>query len=155
MTDTTTEPIEGELLPIDVKTLKPYSEEARGADGRFKPGYSGNYAGRTKGIRNKITLDRLLVEDVLRTAIAHKSPELIQKALDMALEGNDRVMRVLLDKLLSTPKHDDPTDAKDNSVKVVIQNLTAEAKNRLVGGGETPVVSITSNQPPQDDEHGS
>lgn len=42
----------------------------------------------------------------------------------MALEGNDRVMRALLDKVLATPKHDDPGEAKDNEIKILIQNLT-------------------------------
>lgn len=138
------ESLEGELLPADPTTLKTYTEEARGTDGRFRAGYSGNLQGRTKGIRNKITLERLMVEDCLRVAIAKKSPALIEKALDMALDGNEKVMRVLLDKLLSTPKHDDPADTRDNSVKVVIQNLT---EGRSLAKGETPTVRITSDNP--------
>lgn len=91
-----------------------------------------------------------MVEDVLRVAIAQKSPALIEKALDMALGGNEKVMRVLLDKLLSTPKHDDPADAKDNSVKVVIQNLTDG--NRLASG-RMPTVSVTSIPPLKDKDN--
>lgn len=148
MTDTPEDAaLEGELLPLDPRHLKPYAEEARGVNGRFKPGYSGNVQGRTKGIRNKITLERLLVEDSLRVAISQKSPELINKALEMALDGNEKVMRVLLDKLLSTPKHDDPSETRDNSVKVVIQNLT-EGK-RVAIAQELPTVSVTSTTPPK------
>lgn len=143
--------VEGELLPVDPSALKTYSEEVRDeTTGRFKPGYSGNYKGRTRGIRNKITLERLLVEDMLRVAISKKSPALITKALDMALAGNEKVMRVLLDKLLSTPKHDDPSEAKDNSVKVVIQNLTNEARSRLGGPQELPTVNVLPLTPKVD-----
>jgi hypothetical protein len=88
---------------------------------------SGNPAGRTKGIRNKITWERLLLEDSLRQVLATKSPALLEKAIDMALEGNDRVMRALLDKVLATPKHDDPGEAKDNEIKILIQNMTSGA----------------------------
>ncbi len=151
MTGKDIEAVEGELLPMDPTQLRTYAEEARDkATGRFKPGYSGNMVGRTKGIRNKITLDRLMVEDSLRVAIAKKSPELIVKALDMALAGNEKVMRVLLDKLLSTPKHDDPADAKDNSVKVVIQNLTDGGR---IANGQTPTVRITSDNHKEVLEH--
>ena len=104
-------PIEGELVPRTEK-------------GQFVKGHSGNPAGRTRGIRNKITLERLLLEDSLRQVLATKSPALLEKAIDMALEGNDRVMRALLDKVLATPKHDDPGEAKDNEIKILIQNLT-------------------------------
>jgi len=92
--------------------------------GQILPGYTGNPAGRTRGIRNKITLDRLMLEDKLRTALEKKSPKLLEKAIEMAMEGNHQIMRALLDKLLSTPKHDDPGEAKDNEVKILIQNLT-------------------------------
>jgi len=93
--------------------------------GRFVKGHSGNPAGRTRGIRNKITLERLLLEDTLRQSLATKSPKLLEKAIEMALEGNDRIMRALLDKVLATPKHDDPGEAKDNEIKILIQNLTS------------------------------
>lgn len=122
--------------------------------GAILPGYTGNMAGRTRGIRNKLTLDRLMLEDKLRTALERRSPKLLEKAIDMAMgheceecrtpqydekgkpvtpscggrrEGNDRIMRAFLDKLLSTPKHDDPGEAKDNEVKILIQNMTMGA----------------------------
>ena len=109
-------PIEGEVVES--------APVPRTSTGQFVKGHSGNPAGRTRGIRNKITLERLLLEDSLRQVLATKSPALLEKAIDMALEGNDRVMRALLDKVLATPKHDDPGEAKDNEIKILIQNLT-------------------------------
>ena len=113
---------DGDQQPVVEGELVPRTEK-----GQFVKGHSGNPAGRTRGIRNKITLERLLLEDSLRQVLATKSPLLLEKAIDMALEGNDRVMRALLDKVLATPKHDDPGEAKDNEIKILIQNLTNAA----------------------------
>lgn len=161
--------LEGELLPVREAT----SNEGRDEKGRILPGFSGNMAGRTRGIRNKITLDRLMLEDKLRTALEKNSPRLLQKAIDMAMghecdlcrtvqrdeagkvippacggqvEGNDRIMRALLDKLLSTPKHDDPGEAKDNEIKILIQNLTAPAAAIAESGVTTVKVTPTQTK---------
>jgi len=131
------EALEGELLPAKVAT----ATEGRDEKGRILPGYTGNMAGKTRGIRNKITLDRLMLEDKLRTVLERKSPALLNKAIEMAMEGNDRIMRGLLDKLLSTPKHDDPGEAKDNEIKILIQNLTSGAAQPEPG---VTTVKITS-----------
>jgi hypothetical protein len=120
-------------------------EGVRNTKGQFVKGSSGNLAGRTRGVRSKITFDRLFVEDALREVLAKQSPKLLEKAIRMALEdGNDRIMRVLLDKLLSTPKHDDPGESRDNEIKVVIQSLKTS-----VEGGPKPTITIT---PPPENE---
>jgi hypothetical protein len=129
-------PIEGEVIP-------------RSEKGHFIKGFSGNPAGRTKGIRNKITLERLLLEDSLRQVLATKSPALLEKAIDMALEGNDRVMRALLDKVLATPKHDDAGEAKDNEIKILIQNLT-NGQAKPDPGTTTVKVTNTSTEVTKD-----
>jgi hypothetical protein len=49
----------------------------------------------------------------------------MKKAVKMALEGNDKVMRVLLDKMLATPKGDDSDNAPDRDIKILVQNLTS------------------------------
>ena len=133
-------PLEGELVPVKEAT----STEGRDEKGRLLPGYTGNMSGRTRGIRNKITLDRLLLEDKLRVALERKSPKLLEKAIEMAMDGNDRIMRALLDKLLSTPKHDDPGEAKDNEIKILIQNLTSGPTPRPEAGVTT--VKVTPSE---------
>lgn len=52
----------------------------------------------------------------------------MKKAVKMALEGNDKVMRVLLDKMLATPKGDDSDGATDRDIKVIVQNLTTTSQ---------------------------
>lgn len=105
--------------------------------GQFVAGQSGNPAGRAKGTKNKITLARLMLEDQLREVLAEEGPKLMKKAIKMALkDGNDRIMRVLLDKMLTTPKDMDSGESQDRDIKVTVQNLipAAPPAPRLVGG---------------------
>lgn len=119
-------------------------------DGRFKAGadWAGNSTGRPKGIKNRITTQRLLIEEGLREQLAVNAEALLAKAVIMALDGNDKVMRVLLDKLMSTPKNDDGEGAKDSAVSITITNLTspgkpvatiAPGKVRVIASDEIPI----------------
>ena len=146
--------------------------------GRFLRGHSANPAGRVKGLRNKITLERLLLEDMLRQTLVQKSPGLLKRAIKMAMghecdechvehkdengkpvrppcggyrPGNDRVMRALLDKVLATPKHDDAGEAKDNEIKILIQNLTNSPTPMSEPGLTTVTVTPTQTKVEHDD----
>lgn len=157
-------PIVGEVVP-------------RTEGGKFLKGHSGNPAGRVKGLRNKITLERLLLEDVLRQTLVKQSPVLLNKAIGMAMghecdqcfvpvvdengnkappacggfrPGNDRIMRALLDKVLATPKHDDAGEAKDNEIKILIQNMTASPTPMSEPGLTTVVVTPTQTKVKRD-----
>lgn len=107
--------------------------------------WKGNKEGRPKGIKNRITVQRLLMEEKLREQLGVNAEQLVAQAILMALNGNDRVMRVLLDKLLSTPKNSDDADSKDNSIQVVITNLTnpssPQASQRVLPSGKVRVIS--------------
>jgi uncharacterized Zn finger protein (UPF0148 family) len=140
---------------------------------KFLPGHSGNPSGRVKGLRNKITLERLLLEDILRQSLAKATPSLLTRAIQMAMghecddcrvpkrnekghlivppcggrkDGNDRMMRALLDKVLATPKHDDAGEAKDNEIKILIQNMTNSPSPKSEPGLTTVTVTPTSTQ---------
>lgn len=118
----------------------------RSETGKFVKGHSGNPAGRVKGLRNKITLERLLLEDILRQTLVQESPKLLKQAVKMAMQGNDRIMRALLDKVLATPKHDDAGEAKDNEIKILIQNLTSSPTPKSEPGLTTVTVTPTKTQ---------
>lgn len=97
--------------------------------GQFVKGVSGNPVGRAKGTKNKITLARLLLESELRETLTSEGPKLMRKAISMAMgakgkPGNDKIMRVLLDKMLATPRGDDSDQGGDRDVKVIIENHT-------------------------------
>ena len=67
---------------------------------KFEKGVSGNPAGRPKGSRDKRRLYREMIE-------AH-TEDLIRKAIDIALGGDESMIRFLLDRLLPSKPKDDP-----------------------------------------------
>jgi hypothetical protein len=101
----------------------------RSPKGQFLPGdkWEGNAKGRAKGVKNRITLQRLLVEERLRDKLNIKAEDILAQAVEMAMGGNDKIMRTLLDKLLATPKNSEDGDAKDNSVSITINDLSGSA----------------------------
>jgi hypothetical protein len=124
------------------------SVPARSTKGQFLPGeqWAGNAKGRAKGVKNRITLQRLLVEETLRNKLGIKAEDLLQKAIEMAMgtpakdgqpgtPGNDKIMRTLLDKLLATPKNSEDGDAKDNAITVNINDLS--------GSSPRPVATVS------------
>jgi len=70
-------------------------------DTRFKPGQSGNPAGKKPGTRHRITLlaEKLLAED---------AEEVVKKCIEMAKEGDTTCMRLVLERLLPPRKKDRP-----------------------------------------------
>lgn len=77
-------------------------------NGGFRPGQSGNPAGKPKGARNKAT----------RTALAlmeGAADEIVQAVIDEARGGNIQAARVVLDKLVP--------NAKDRAVRVDLPGL--------------------------------
>ena len=127
-----------DILPSDLPVPAPRDDK-----GRFPAGVSGNPAGRAKGTKNRITLERLLLEEKLRGALSEEGPKIMKKAIKMALEGNDKVMRVLLDKMLATPKGDDSDNAPDRDIKILVQNLTSQAPDRPALEGTVVQTQIT------------
>ena len=57
----------------------------------WKPGISGNPVGRPKGTKNQITVLKEALELKLRNKAAYKIEKVLDKAIEMALEG-DRIM---------------------------------------------------------------
>ena len=115
--------------------------------GQFVKGISGNPAGRAKGTKNKITLERLLLEEKLREALTIEGPKLLRRAIRMAFAGNDRVMRVILDKMLTTPRADDDSQTGDRDIQVIVNNYTKPDKALKAIEGE--VVRQSINPPPK------
>lgn len=66
--------------------------------GRFKKGQSGNPAGRPKGVQDRRTIYR----DFLHA----KAPELMQKCVDLAMEGDTHALRICLDRIMPRQRDD-------------------------------------------------
>lgn len=141
MTDTKTV-----VLPTGVEVSVP---EAKPVGRPFQPGGDPRrQVGRVKGSKNKVTLLRLELEEDLREILQKRGRKVLLKALDMAEQGNDKVIKVLLDKMLASPKGDDPDNAKDTEVKITIQNLThGEQKTAVAVATPSAVVKSTENKP--------
>jgi len=67
------------------------------ADGRFRPGESGNPAGRPRGAKNKATI---LAEE----AMAEKVGAVVDKLVERALAGSTSAIRQFLDRNLPMPR---------------------------------------------------
>jgi hypothetical protein len=70
------------------------------ASTRFKPGQSGNLAGRPKGSRNATTI-------ALENLLDGQAEALTNKAVELALEGDMAALRLCMDRILP-PRKDRP-----------------------------------------------
>jgi hypothetical protein len=66
----------------------------------FKPGKSGNPAGRPKGSRNKTTL-------ALEALLDGEAEAITRKAVEMALDGDTTAMRLVMDRIMP-PRRERP-----------------------------------------------
>lgn len=73
----------------------------RAEDGTFPKGVSGNPAGRPKGSKNQITLLRQSLELQLREQAAPDMGAVLDKAVELALEGDARMIKLLLEMHMS------------------------------------------------------
>jgi hypothetical protein len=66
-------------------------------DTRFKPGQSGNPAGKKAGTRNKAT-------EAMMTLLDGQTEALTRKAVELALAGDTTALKLCLDRLCPVPK---------------------------------------------------
>lgn len=66
----------------------------------FKSGRSGNPSGRPRGAKDRRTIFRDMVEP--------SCPRLIQKAIEMALDGNEQMLKLFLERVLPAKPKDEP-----------------------------------------------
>ena len=101
----------------------------------FQSGVSGNPIGRPKGTGNRQQVFNALVEP-------HREV-LFKKAIDMALNGNEAMLRLFLDRMLPAKPTDEPIqiDIPDNSdfnnVRTITQ-LGSESLKAVISGKITP-----------------
>jgi len=95
-------------------------------DTTFKKGKSGNANGRPKGIQDRRTALRALLEP--------HSEELVQKAVEMAKEGDMGALRLCLERLIP------PIKSKDDPV--IVKGLKGDAS--LVKQGQVIVSAMAA-----------
>ena len=83
-----------------IRELEPMSRDTEQNPTQFKPGQSGNPAGKPKGTRNATTL-------ALEALLDGQASALTQKAINLALAGDMAALRLCLDRILP-PRRDSP-----------------------------------------------
>jgi hypothetical protein len=105
----------------------------------WKPGQSGNPAGRPKGVKNQITILKEALELKLRNKAAYKIEKVLDKAVELALLGDRIMIKLLLELHMSKAAHQEDTAARASQVAVVIQNLTDKGSATV-----SDVIDVTS-----------
>lgn len=95
-------PADSLQMQVDGPEIQSPSSVERDADGQFARGHSGNPAGRERGSRNRATM---LAEQFLD----NQSVELVQKALQLALEGDRAALRLCLTRIIG-PRRTRPSE---------------------------------------------
>ena len=99
----------------------------------WKPGQSGNPAGRPKGSKNNITLLRQALEGELRVQLGPHMAEVLNKCLQLAKDGNESMIKLLLDKTLPSSKAED-TGEESPKVQIMIGKLPERKEDITVNG---------------------
>lgn len=79
-------------LPAPAEAVEPPATAGRDQAGRFRPGQSGNPAGRPKGARH-------VALRAVETIGEENAEALMRRAVELALDGDVQALRILLDRL--------------------------------------------------------
>lgn len=85
---------------------------------KFVAGKSGNPSGRPKGSKNQITLLRQSLELQLREAAAPDMAKVMRKAVDLALEGDRSMIKLLLELHVSKQSNDEDRAADKVEINI-------------------------------------
>jgi hypothetical protein len=106
----------------------------------WKPGQSGNPAGRPKGVKNAITLKKQILELELREKSEKQIHKVLAKAFELALAGDRMMIKMLLEFHISKAAAVEEEGQGKSQVAVVIQNLTNEPAKQ-------EVITVTPKEP--------
>jgi hypothetical protein len=101
-----------------------------------------NPAGRPKGSVNKFTA-------LARELMSDKSPEIVNKVIEKALEGDVHCLKMCLDRILPVHKAVDPNRAKSDS-QVIINVSSIESIQEQIGN--TPKEKLVNPKERNDEE---
>ena len=101
-------------------------------DGRFKPGQSGNPAGKPKGARHKTTL-------AIEKLLEGQAEALTQKAIDLAIAGDITALRLCMDRLAPV-RRDRPVTFDLPTIETAddLPKATQAIMEAVAGGELTP-----------------
>jgi hypothetical protein len=99
----------------------------------WSKGVSGNPAGRPKGSKNAISLVKLQIEGELRAQMKGDMTHVMRKIMDLALEGDKEMLKLLFKSWVSGTVASDE-DAPKDKIQIVIGKLDQmpEVKGRTI-----------------------
>lgn len=100
----------------------------------WKKGQSGNPAGRPKGVKNKITLMKQMLEGELRAQIGPEMAAVVAKALEMAKDGNEAMIKLFVDKTVPTTKAGEDGEPVDNRIQILVGKVPDRKEDVLING---------------------
>lgn len=116
--------IDPEASEMDAK----FPQVTRDNLGRFVKGLSGNPKGKPKGIKNRLTLLRMALEESALRGTADKLPEMMTKAVEMATDGDKDLLKLFMKEVLNASKsqrrEEDTEEKGKTTIKVTINNFT-------------------------------
>jgi hypothetical protein len=86
--------------------------------GKFVKGQSGNPAGRPKGSKNAITLLKQSLELQLREQAAPDLGAVLDKAVELALDGNPAMIKMLLEMHMSKGLNDESNATEKVAIQI-------------------------------------
>lgn len=95
---------------------------------QFPAGTSGNPVGRPKGSKNKITLLKQILEVQLREAAQDKMPEVLNKAMEMALMGDRTMLKLLLELHMSKGYATEEKASEKVEINISTQTISEQPK---------------------------
>jgi|TARA_R110002020_G_scaffold181737_3_gene376992 hypothetical protein len=98
---------------------EPVKKKKRGNPALYKGMPPLNPNGRTKGSLNKFT-------KLSRELMSNKGPEIVQKVIDMALEGDRHCLKMCMDRIIPTSKAVEIThDHQDLGINIIVEGVKA------------------------------
>lgn len=96
----------------------------------FKPGQSGNPAGRRKGSKNKATIIKEAIENNMVHHVEGEALNILQKTIELAKDGDTTCIKILMDRLWPATKEKKEKAGVDKSKIVInVQQLEGPTKD--------------------------
>lgn len=116
----------------------------RNPDGTFPKGVSGNPAGRALGTKTQLVQIKQQLEAAVRARISPtKIGQIVDKMIDLALEGNVKAAKLILDKTISPAAVTEEEESGDTKYVFVIKNATFKKEAQALPVAESVDAEFT------------
>jgi hypothetical protein len=112
------------------------------ANPNWKKGVSANPAGRPKGCVRKYTA-------LSRELMTERGPAIVQKVIEMAMEGDVHCLKMCIDRILPVHKAVDSNKSKQQSQVIINVGASDSIKAQIA---ETPVEKLVNPKTKKDDD---